>query len=198
MDIRDAQRRDDDIIPETGSFGDDLLAGMLKRQSVQDRPVEPVAPALLPQALPGTYRFRTKVDRRNHSIKLRVYRELGDEKMNADGKKRFERWAARLFGDGDIRKGLKALSADREVFNALGEYYIRFDPLPNKMEAVFETTDPLVAAYVRSRVHEYPFIYEEVSPIEVRLADGSIARVIPADDASRVNMANAAAMGSLE
>jgi hypothetical protein len=193
-DMRDALRGAPDLTV-TGSFGDDMLARDLFEQSVSAPPDLPPEPAVLPLLKPGVYRFRTKPDHKMTSIKLRVYRELDDEKKNDDGKKRFERWAARLFGGNDIRKGLKALEMDRRVHERTGEYYIQFTPHKDrdKREGFYETEDALVASYIRSRIHEWPHIYEEIAPMQVLLADGSTATVVPADDESRAKMAAVAA-----
>jgi hypothetical protein len=193
-DMRDALRGAPDLTV-TGSFGDDMLARDLFEQGASAPPDLPPEPAALPLLKPGIYRFRTKPGHRMTSIKLRIYRELDDEKKNDDGKKRFERWAARLYGDGDIRKGLKALELDRKVHERTGEYYIQFTPNKDndKREGYFETGDALVASYIRSRISEWPYIYEEIAPMQVLLADGSTATVVPADDESRARMAAVAA-----
>ena len=196
MSISGAERLDPDVDKVTGGIPDDPIAAMLHRQSVEAQPTLPRQPAKLLTFPNGSYRFRTdpKYGRRKASIKLRVYRPLMDPDRDVIGLKRFEQWAARTHGDGTLRKAQAVLKIDKEIHEKTGEYYITFRPLRGRFECVYETKDPQVAAYIRSRLDEFPFIYEEVRPMTV-VVDGVEIEMVPANEDARRVMAAAAAKG---
>ena len=94
---------------------------------------------------------------------------------------------------GSINAARKALKADEEVLERTGEYYIRFTPIRGRHEAMYETTDPVVASYIRDRLPEFPQLYEEVGPMLVEV-NGEMIEVLPANDHARQTMAAAAAI----
>jgi hypothetical protein len=141
----------------------------------------------------GWFRFRSPI--RNPSIKLRVYRETGDEKVDVAGVKKYESWAKKRFGEGNINVARKALKADERMVELLGDYYIRFTPIRGRHESKYETNDPEVAAYIRGRLPEFEGMYEEVAPLMVTLDDGTEIPMVPATPEARQKMAAMAAGG---
>jgi hypothetical protein len=196
MSISGAEQLDPDVDKVTGGIPDDPIAAMLHKQSMEAKPTLPREPVTLLTFPSGTFRFRTdpKYGRRKASIKLRVYRPMMDPDKDVIGLKRFEQWAARQHGDGNLRAAQKVLKIDEDVHKLTGEYYLKFRPLRGRFEGVYETKDPKVASYIRSRLSEFPFIYEEVRPMTV-MVDGVEIEMIPANDDARRVMAAAAAKG---
>ena len=181
------QARADDI----GIMPDDPLAAMMANDGTQ--PEKEVVPAKLPTA-PGVYRFRTRPGLRSTTINLRMARESfeHDTELAARNRASFEKWARREFGN-DFKK---VLAPDQNVYKLLGSERIEFKPVRSGVadrEAVFETTDPEIARYIRSRLPEFPQIYEDIQPFEIEV-NGEKIMVLPADDDSR-NRAGAALAG---
>ena len=188
VDVRAAQQGDSGI---GGTHRDDPIAQLMREQQATEKAVPPTPPVQLAPPKPGVYRFRTKVGYRQMVIPLRLRMEYDDLDKDVKWKKVWERNAKRVHGD-DWKQKLKA---DNDLFDREGIRQILFRPVPNRQEATFETTNPKIAAYIRSRISDPDYIgivYEEVAPMAVEI-DGETVYVIPADPQSRAKMAAAAA-----
>lgn len=181
------QARADDI----GVMPNDPIAAMMANDGTEpEKAAEPVKLA----AAPNVYRFRTRPGLRSTSINLRMPRESfeHDTELSARNRASFEKWARREFGN-DFKK---TLAVDQQIYKIIGSETIDFKPVKTGVshrEAVYQTTDVEVARYIRSRLPEFPEIYEDIQPFEVEI-NGEKIMVLPADDDSR-NRAGAALAG---
>lgn len=185
--INPVEARRDDV----GILPDDPIAAMMATDGTE--PEKEVVPAKL-DAAPGVYRFRTRPGLRSTSINLRIPRESfeHDTELSARNKASFEKWARREFGN----EFKKVLAVDQQVYKIIGQETIDFKPVKTGVahrEAVYETSDAEVARYIRSRLAEFPQIYEDIQPFEVEI-NGEKIMVLPADDDSR-NRAGTALAG---
>lgn len=152
------------------------------KPEVDDRPAEMPAPE------EHVFRFRTKVGHRGPGIRIPAPPPADHPywtKQKDDRKIVMQKTWERRFG----RSETKRYTA---MVERLGTDVIQFKPLTNKLEAVFETDDPEIAAFIRSKISEYPYIYEEMAPMTV-MVNGVEVRVVPADDASRAALGGARA-----
>jgi hypothetical protein len=177
---------------EDFGIGDGLE--LLLRDQLAAAPEEkPAMPVALPVP-PGTFRFRTKVGLRNFVITLRTPIPAEDPELIVKNTNRYEKQMRRvLVGQGMTDPEVKKLFKDEmKLYERWGDRSIRFKPVRGRFEATFTTTDPVIAAYVRSRLPEFGGdVYEDVAPMEVEIG-GQRVRVVPADDSSRRAMAQAA------
>lgn len=177
------------------------LSEMLASQ--YEGPDEPKQPVALPLVGEQEWRFRTKPGRASTSMSLRLPIETDDVDENVLRKNKYKRWLDRQIKQGKIdekergKDGL--LKSDKAVFDLLGEYHIKFTGVRvngrRAMEAQYTTTEKVVADYIRGRLEKGEFaneIYEEVRPVTMSI-NGQVGRFLPADEATRLAMAAAAA-----
>lgn len=123
----------------------------------------------------GVFRFRATV--RKTWIDLRMPQDLGDVDKNVRARKAWEQWATRELG----RDWKKITKPDNDIYDKYGERRLEFTELPLRFECFYETTDPLIAAYIRQRMAEpaMSHIFEEAKPMMATLPDGTEIEVMP-------------------
>ena len=131
-------------------------------------------PVALPPVGRGFSRFRTKPGRRRTTIYLRLYIEDPNPEVNIKRKNIWERAQKQKFGD----NWKKVLEMDRKVFAETDQTEFKFDSIGNEQEAQFVTSNPLIAEYIRMRLPDYPYIYEEILPFMVEHG-GEMIEVMP-------------------
>jgi hypothetical protein len=149
---------------------------------------QPVAPLDLGVAAEGVYRFRSSV--RKTTINVRHPSELGNADKKVQARRDWELWASETFGSA----WKSALKADEKLWDK-GKRAFAFTEVPGRHESWFETNDPMVAAYIRSRLSEpeLQHIWEEARPMFATLPDGTQIEVKPVDRAGQIAAANAQA-----
>ena len=110
-------------------------------------------------------------------IDLRMPQDLGDVDKNVRARKAWEQWATRELG----RDWKKITKPDNDIYDKYGERRLEFTELPLRFECFYETTDPLIAAYIRQRMAEpaMSHIFEEAKPMMATLPDGTEIEVMP-------------------
>lgn len=150
--------------------------------------------AVLAPLADGHYRFRTlpRLERKSFAIKLRLPQAMPESDNYESMYRLYRRWLDRQIAQKKIDKSElrnqteKLIEADLAVRDAIGKYRIVFTRVRNAREAAFVTDSRVVADYIRMRMRrgDFPEIYEETRPLELRL-NGKQIRVQGASEADQ-------------